>query len=388
MADRRTILDRHPAGPAHVQSDILERLMEHDRLHLEALLDEAVAAYPPGAEARLVAGKLFLTKAWGYMQTVHLNMNSKCFKCGGECPCYPSVEELGGRELMVVMGNTCISWSAMGAGAGWVHESTIPMLVVCKSIVDHLPKRVVQECVVGFDWETFAWMMQPYYVVQKVQANPRLQGYPCTRRRSYCVLKRRNDARGIKWSQANYQRIAGSKVVADASIYFCAPDQMLQKQRKAMAKMNSLPWQIDGVAIPWFSLISRSKQRRLLEHLRVLSLKQKKTCGFYVANLMQTPYFRKPGPLLEALLQESVLFGWHSSQELTHESAREFLAAEHFVAMGMPVFHPSAPGWNHLPSVLKSVAAISKEKPCKLRSMTGNGMHVAQVGAAVLVALQ
>ena len=398
LADRRYVLERHPHPSMHIAGDMMDRIPAGNREDLQAMLTSAKALVSGSEdkERTLSVGRSFILEAWRYMLNVTLDVAGQCFKCGGTCRRWPTSVDKGTRRVLFIMGNACTPWSGMGDREGWLHDASLQWLIALKDIHTYLPNRIVQECTVGFDTDTFIAMLSPLYQCSVVRTNPKMQGYPCARSRSYMIGRLNDgDADGAQWSHLNYLRVVRAKVCADASMYFCASPEYLERSKKELAKKMQIPVDIDGVDLPWVNFIGRAKIRRREDHLAAFTEAGKtrqQRISFAVVNLRQTPRFSRASSGIPALLQESQFYGFPVPIDLTQPCARELLPLGHIAVMGMPLFDPTSFSFKHVPLCFRPDDWLhNKDKgrpsPAKLRNMAGNGMHVSQIGIAILFAI-
>lgn len=136
----RKVLMSHtgPFAPKHVQADILNRLdgKTLDRLHAILKKHKARAARRSASskskskqDIKVKQGKIFMEEAAALMRTVRFKKKSYCYVHRDKCDVHPTEEERQGAMYVVAGGNTCVAWSRMGARDGWLHESSIVLLV-------------------------------------------------------------------------------------------------------------------------------------------------------------------------------------------------------------------------------------------------------------------
>ena len=110
-----------------------------------------------------------------------------CDRCGAKCRWHPSRAARKDAFYLCIAGTTCVSWSTMGAGSGWCHDSTVPFCVWLEDMRRAQPTFIIHECVKGFDASQIEETLSDAYVFQQVILAPTELGSPCRRERSYIV---------------------------------------------------------------------------------------------------------------------------------------------------------------------------------------------------------
>lgn len=381
---------------------MLDRFQPQVLESLRALLAEAqeeLAAVWRGCEAMQVhdgkahasIGRSFVLKAWGMIRDREvLQSKMMCFKHGGLCNAYPGPEERDGKLLLAIGGNTCTPWSRMGQRRGWVREATRCFLLWVRELLEHKPHVVVQECTSDFDSDMFSDLMGEDYWVRSVVTNPSEQGHACTRPRKYSILVRRTALQLPPWGHDDYMGIAGDGLFGDASMYFMAKGATLDAYKKKLARQRHLPTTIQGFPVPWVQLISCSCKRRLMKYLAMVKRTQlkKKTSCFLVADLQQEPkFFGEARPRIPSLLRASNLYGWCAQEGIAGRHSRPLLPSEYLMVQALPVHMREHPQFRHMSAAFQREDILASLGDSAVRQLAGNGMNVAQVGAALLFAV-
>lgn len=113
---------------------------------------------------------------------------SWCILHGRECSLKPAASP---RDTWIeIAGSTCVAWSTMGAGWGWLDSSTVPCLIWSFWASNASPDCIIHENVRPFDWGFFgdpAIFGERYWVASYCHS-PVDQGVPASRPRRYTVL--------------------------------------------------------------------------------------------------------------------------------------------------------------------------------------------------------
>ena len=113
---------------------------------------------------------------------------SWCLLHRRECSLKPAA---GPRDTWIeIAGSTCVAWSTMGAGWGWLDSSTVPCLTWAFWASNASPDCVIHENVRPFDWGFFRdpEIFGERYWVASYCHSPVDQGVPASRPRRYTVL--------------------------------------------------------------------------------------------------------------------------------------------------------------------------------------------------------
>ncbi len=124
-----------------------------------------------------------------------------------------------------IAGITCIPWSSLGKQEGWLHESALPCLTLVKSIMQFEPDAFVCECTRTFDDKKKAEMVKPKFLLRAAIISPTVFGIPSSRWRKYMIgthLKR--ITMQVDYSSEALARTFGRQCVLDGSVYLRADD--------------------------------------------------------------------------------------------------------------------------------------------------------------------
>ncbi len=315
-----------------------------------------------------------------------------------------------------IAGSTCVSWSAMGSGLEWLHDSALPCLVWIHWIAFSLPHIFVHECTTHFDESVLRDVLSAAYVVTSFHTSPVDLGIPSRRSRKYTWAVRRDlfdTARGVAggggapqlWhaprprptppSRAEYLALFQRPLEVDASVYFVASETLLRSAAEKMASARFLPTPDPELPVRWPSLLPAAQRVRLegyrarLRGQHLLARVGERgdrgegegtATSSAIANLMQNPgMFGTVLAVAPALLKASYLYSLHLERPL--------LATEHSLVQGIPLAEclpPDSPARAFAPWTAPVHTFLSETE---MRHLTGNGMHLSQVGVALLHAL-
>ena len=305
-------------------------------------------------------------------------LTAYCHRHEKNCSVYPQPpvgrDQAGHAPLHgCISGVNCYDFSDMGNQQGWLGDSSLIYVQHIREIKQAKFAFCIIECVVGFDLDGLA-MLQPEYELICLQICPRSLGFPITRRRKYMLLIRRST---LKW-RARIQEI-GHDVVFAAIFHrrvsllgddlLRAPAVDVHKQREAMRAARSLPPRRKS-GRPWrdFHLLSPSLRGQVLKHERHCK-KRGSTVDRPVCNLRQNPEFLSGKRCCPALLRRSLMWSVHRQ--------RVVLPLEHVECQGYEVFKQQQ---QHDCAWVAQLRALAADEQ---RSLAGNGMHAACVGAAL-----
>ena len=244
-----------------------------------------------------------------------------------------------------------------------------------------------------FDFLGFMELMQDMFYIQQVKFSPTDLGIPAHRLRSYtlCVNKARVVTR-IPFSKECLQERFFRKMACTAEVFFRAPESYV------MAYLFSLVRAVRGetVAASQFgksswdiapeNYLTMAEDVRLSEQKVSASLKQ---IRFLCSNITQGDAFMKFDSSCPCILRRAKIFGHNfaaSSAGSAPRTSRLMTPYELLAAQGLPVLLSKSHTLHRLSSILPRElsfgSAYSGRGPptAMLSSLSGNGMHLAQVG--------
>ncbi len=309
-----------------------------------------------------------------------------------------------------IAGSTCVAWSAMGAGLGWLHDSGLPCLVWLHWVAHTLPHVFIHECTAHFDEELLHEVLggaSGAYLVTSFQHSPVDLGIPSQRIRKYTWGVRRDvvDSSGggapclskmtmvgtatrtppVLPGRAEFLSLFGRTLELDASVYLAAPAPVIQDVASKLARERYLQVPALGATIPWKPLLSLAHRVRLAKYKEMLQEHKElltpsgDVATSAIVNLHQTPgVFGITARTAPALLKASRLYSLQLDRPL--------LAVEHFLVQGIPLREclPAGMACAVSPWAQPAQAFLSDGE---IRRLTGNGMHLSQVGTTLLHSL-
>lgn len=254
--------------------------------------------------------------------------------------------------------------------------------------------RAVQECTSLFDVLGFMGLMQDMFYVQHVKFSPTDLGIPSHRLRSYTlsVNKARVVVR-IPFSKECLQERFFREMVCTAEVFFRAPESYV------IAYLYSLVRTVRGdhaAASLWGknswdvgpeNYLTASDENRLNEQKASSMLKGFR---FLCSNITQSDSFMKFDSSCPCILRRAKIFGhnWAASHAgAAPRISRLMTPYEYLAAQGLPVLLPKKHKLTSiLPKQLSFGSAYSGRGPptAMLSSLSGNGMHLAQVGLCLV----
>jgi hypothetical protein len=445
---RRALL-QHKQGPEHVFGDITSRIPREvrDKLLLDAKTKrDAVAARVAivkaamgNAEAKKVRARMvqdlgleFFQAASTALAGAPMASHSWCYRHARLCPVdtLPSSSHQGGlspRQILrlEVAGTTCVAWSSMGSHWGWLDDSSIPCLVWMHATSAAEPDLVLHECTTSFQAAQFRpTFSSELYSLQSLVTCPSDFGIPVERARRYTLMllhTRRKDARQNlpasfalpdEWSRGGKRRKvspglahAMPQPALTANSLDFVPDVMaavffaelrsqcgiflratrtqvkeLYLKRIRTSRSNSSSFAGGGWSEVGIMDVICPSARVHLEACNLLH--EERQLGRDLVSLSQSPFHIQANRLsacAPVLVRNSLLYSMRKKRLVLPEEALQM--------QGLPVpelltDHPHvAARW----PFCCSLGEIMTE--AQLRAVTGNGMHVCQVGSAVLLAL-
>lgn len=319
----------------------------------------------------------------------------------------------GNRAVRVeVAGTTCVAWSSMGDGLGWLHPSSLPCLTWCYWQLATGPDLVLHECTRTFDSDLLRDILGSKYHVESLVSSPNDVGIPCQRHRKYTLCRRKSEAeqaaacgcgpcgsgacssggsgsaaaatsearppQAFRYCKRTFAELFHRRTVLDGRVYLTAPRDRLAEYAKEMACKRFLA-PLPGDQQREFQDILPPSHRVRLRGYEELARSQG-CSGAQIVNLTQTPgHMQQVSQLVPALLRTSALYSMGAQ--------RPFHPEELFQVQGIPVPHLLPPESRHARyyPFRRSLRELASETA--MRSLTGNSMHLAQVGLALLLSL-
>ena len=433
---RKVLLSPKRQGlePQHVMADIHDRVQYCVIAHLRDLKAKFVKRFKQqiqefkDAETPLTnkeqnvlkksLGREFLAEACEYMIQDSTRdkyfPDGKCFKCPGVCCLHPPPSMRKSRRYLNVGGNTCLPWTGMSSTAlAWLDDHSIPMIVWLFDLLEHDPDFIIQECTWLFDYVGLHLMLGERFYIQQVIFSPKDLGIPAGRQRSYCLCtnKSRIIVR-VPWTLTCLRENFFRKLDATAEIYFRAPDSYVRKflGRMAEEQNKQIDDDCDVNAVSTDLILPPGVCKLLDEHILSLTLPgiaaDTSEIKFACVNIRQTSSFMPATSWVPNMLRKSLVWG-QTVQGISGDGkggvearvvegqtfiSRLMTPYETLAVQGVPVLldHKHPFSWI-LPKVFKFSHFFHKRRGSlsnkDVISLVGNGMHLSQIGLALLFVL-
>ncbi len=312
-----------------------------------------------------------------------------------------------------IAGSTCVAWSIMGKGLGWLHDSGLPCLVWLHWVARTLPHIFIHECTAHFDADMLHEVLggsSGAYLVTSFETSPVDFGIPSQRSRQYTWGVRRDmlersgggapcvhrtttagsatatPAAARLPGRADFLSLFGRTLEVDASVYCAAPEAVMHHAARRLAAGRYLGVPEAG-RIDWKALLPAAERVRLAKYREMLHERGPRPlltpngsiATSAIANLQQTPgVFGLTARVAPALLRASKLYNL--------QLERPLLPVEHFLVQGIPLQEclPAGMRGTVCPWAKPTHASLSDTE---MRRLTGSGMHLSQVGVALLHSL-
>lgn len=386
----------------HVMVNIMDRVegvddqyVKKELEHSASLLDAdrkklAAEGSSKGELARCSRqhGRRFADMVWQHVGQSKAQPRAPCRSCGQDCLVHPPPADRDSSTYVVVMGNTCLPWSAMGSRKGWLHDATLPYMVALRDAVLGGAVVIIKECSPDFDWEWSACVLNNLYCVMSVVFSPLHLGLPVRRSRRYTICIRRDSITfSIPWDFASLSNFAWRTPCVSARMFFRAPTVLVKRAMEEFAVKAGLP---NNLAAEHYM---RSGNRRRLEAHRDSGKLRK--LQFMCINVRQSASFVQYDSMFPAItVSSTLLWGWDLHGSAVNGGInRPMLGYEMFGAHGYPVLMPESHAYTKaaLPRFLDFGNVLYGSKyslsEADMKATVGNGMHVAAVGLAMLHSL-
>ena len=371
---RKCLLNSGASGPHHVHDDLLDALTPTMRCKFEGMLLDSPTA--PGMKRAafkaifkvmddaLAAGTLFKEDGKAY-----------CHKCRDLCPVYS--KDLPGYAdpiTMLISGTACTAWSTSGKHERQTHANTLVWLVWVAYIKHFKPDIVIHEITELHPDEIFDFHFQDDYSILPIFVSPWHVGFPNCRPRKYRILARR-ERLCCFGSSDGFFKLLEVTVRIQAEALMCADTEMVADcLRSRAAKRMRLSR--DG-AMPTPEDVLTPSQRGRLQQQRGSANPGILSCFF--ADMAKSADMRQATKYTPTLEQNSQVWS-----EGLH---REAVVHEQLIFQGIPTLPAVSETlqchWAHL--IGKPDLSGLSESEC--RSLAGNAMHMAVVGAVRAYAL-
>ena len=417
-------------APEHVFGDIMSQIpaeLKNMLVQRASTLREEVTAEVkarPEAGTRFRAGlirekgQMFFQEMVGHLRGAVFASTAWCFRHQCECPLHiaPTVDR-SAILFMEIAGSTCVAWSSLGVGWGWLDESSVPCLVWMFAMAAAKPDLILHECTSRFNAKHFESAFGVTHLIQTLTCSPSDWGIPVDRTRRYTLMVLRSRHHAAAESRAEQLRglpgeLDEEPLVADGS--YGVDSRRRQPEGASidgiiftlpvMKELFFAPLQLDSSV---FLTASQEQVRKYYikrlgngvrgwiqvsardvicpssqVHLDICKrLHRSGQLGRDIVSLSQSPLHHvliKPSGCAPTLTRNSFLYSMLGRRLL--------LPAETLQMQGLPVpaMLPNSGLASRWPFAcdLSDIMSESWEQ-----SVIGNGMHVCQVGSAVLLAL-
>jgi hypothetical protein len=280
--------------------------------------------------------------------------------------------EFDGHIKLVVGGNSCLSWTAMGKQEGWFGDGSIAFIVWMYEIRATKPDWVIQECTVRFDHAIVEQILGEFYDVQWVMVCPRDLGLPCSRPRKWTVSVLKSKWRPTMALQSKeFKQLFHRKLKLNGEVFFQAPAAELVEFARELigtSDHNSIIDESNVHLVDWKALVSSSSWSRWEQYLEEAAKEKYADKDALIANIYQNcgdqgfTSMMQEIPTLLRFTSFLVLIRSRSGKVL-----RPMTSNEHLASMGWPIWNPTACA---LQPVLHKLTSQQK------KALAGNGMNI------------
>ncbi len=255
----RHVLQHHALAsqPLHVQGDVSMRAPEKTRRRLDWLRAALLAEYQSRRRANLgqqdllrareVLSQKLLHAAKRALSRCVLADTAWCHKHHAYCPCEPVCQP--GQFRLEAAGVTCVAWSTMGSGEGWLHQSSIPCLIWLQSLLQTEPDIVLLECVRGLPEADIRAFVAEKFVVEAITTSPVQLGVPAQCHRKYTLMFNRRTLRvRFAYIAEAFARLFHRTCCLEGGVFFHAPESVLGAFIQDNARLRQVCWQ-DSMAM-------------------------------------------------------------------------------------------------------------------------------------------
>ena len=431
---------------SRIPSELRDALLAKAKAHREHVQHQVNIARscgedPKKIKAQLVAelGQEFFHEVTSALEVAPLSSHSWCYRHAQMCPVQVIQEgslQEGGLSphhilRLEIAGTTCVAWSQMGVRWGWLDDSCIPCLVWMFATAAARPDLVLHERTVHFQPARFRPVFQSeLYSLQTLKSRPSLWGIPVERPRRYTLLVLRSRRKEGLHEQLGKNSPTRSAITARSADHMSkrrkvGPGQGSQTSLPLLAA-NSLDFTPEVMAAVCFAklqthcgiYLKASKDQVKDLYLKRVQASSSQSSSFAggrwselgimdvicpsarvhleacqelhadgklgrdLVSLSQSPWFMRQNKLsafVPVLVRNSQLYSMSRRRLVLPEEALQM--------QGLPV-----------PALLSDLPDLATRWPFKcdfhdimtetqMRTATGNGMHICQVGSAVLLAV-
>ena len=394
---QHVLLNHGPECAAeHVTQDLLARPPKDVVDELQALLkthqeqaEAEVGASTPGEKHNVMraVGLKWVDAAMRVLArwTPKREDTAYCLRHGRGCPAFPprASASTPGRLHLEIDGINCQPWTYGGKRMGWLDERSIPCLILFQSILSVQPDAVCLECTPGFDFPTARRLLRGFRGDYAI-TTPLDFGRPVGRKRMYMWFDRMLSLRAVHREVSTILDVSRRSLLVGPEIFLQASRAEVQRLYYGMAQKASKK---DGGPSHPSVLRRLTKKQPPPCKLRVRDVLPSGLRARYEAHREKVSNFRT---LRESCFVRDIntTAGYGGLPQC--QSVPTILRSSTLVAM----FESEDDDRLLLPSELPGIHGISlphhvlaKLEPKEVRSLTGNSMHVVQIGTFIQYAL-
>ena len=298
-----------------------------------------------------------------------------CYRCKKQCRWHPAPAE--DTLWLDVGGNTCTPFSTRGHLLRFLDEANMAMFSWCFSM-KHIrrPDYIVNECVPAMPASFFQSCFGKDVHVQPVAFSPVDCGIPCNRPRQYVIISFHGET-DLSFTLDSLAELAFCTLEVTGSVFLqsSADDQV--KFLQDMADARGIPPRADGRPHLCKMVMDVADKGRMEAFRQELVGKGRSARCDEFADIAQTVKFGNVSHCIPTIIRNSKVYSFSADRLL--------LPVELMGVQGLPALLSDS-RW--LGVVGKSLRDLPKDyamrEACQL---LGNGMHLSQVGAAVIMCI-
>ena len=413
--------------PLHRFGDVKERLYDADREALELIqtekLDELrqakelftseVLAKVEFKEVKENLGREILQEMTAELEQMEFREEAYCYACDKMCSISPRrglCEEEARLHWVDGAGTNCFPFSTINQDAPkWIDPSTMPALVLQYSSLFLEPDQLIRENVQHSDDGPLIEMMEKAGIEKQPTSmhtrgevdgkmtvykgsskvfSPTDLGIPSNRHRRYGCFDLTPYVERI--CSEPFEKFFYRRLMCGPSVYMAAPDDMINEMKQRMARSKNLD-AVDGSGNAVDDLnIDECSFECLFTPSVASKVEQYKTKASeqHMCNENSTVW-NVPLALCNArnvegygvITQNAVPALLRGSLLVDLVSMRPFTHQEHWIIQGFPFSQFEVPDGF---SSFFPTDVVSRESEATQKSLTGNAMHLAQIGAWIL----
>ena len=370
---QRILLNSGAQGAEHIHVDVLDAIRPELSNRLEAMRPEASWSRSKKLASYKASYQVML-EAYNNRTLFKDDGGSDCLAHDKECPVFHTPTD-GSRPLRgVISGTSCTAWSASGKQEGSAHHTVLPWFAFVFYILTFRPDFAIHEITELHPDEIMEFHFSEFFDMVSLHLSPFQFGFPCRRPRRYRILTNKATV-GMVAGKDDILGLLQCKVNIPTEDVLCAEPGMVKEAFDRLARLRrKIPK--SGEEMAWERLLTPAQLGRLTAHRR--SVGGTSLEGKFFADIAKVEQVRRPSASTPTLVQNSLIW----SEAL----GREAVVMEHFTMQGFPAL-PAVSGYSSVPWEATLGCPPEGFSESELRSMTGNAMHLAVVGAVCLFAL-